>query len=141
MEVHVLKNWQIIVTLLLPYALIICLFLILIKPYDSQFLNDLSLFSMIFYSLPIYFTAILPWYYVIYLARYKYSHKAFYTAGIILGTVQPIFFAFVLNVPIVSKAFLFFICPILIVGIIIAMFCIQLFYNTKNSVNDKGEAL
>lgn len=141
MEVFILKNWQIIVTLLLPYAIILCLFLFLIKPYDSEFLSNISLFSMVFYSLPIYFTAILPWYYIIYLARHKYSSKAFYTTGIILGAVQPMFFAFVLNVSFASDEFLLFICPILIVGVIVATFCIQLFYNNKNTANKKGEAL
>ena len=135
-----MKGWQIILTGLLPYVL--CFFMINIITfiiYDVPLNWGRITFNWSMYLLGLipYFFIILPWSFVQYLMLHHYNKRAFYYGTLGICLLQPILVAILIKLPIGSTEFFVILSPILIVGILTSMFCIQFFYKRPIQVDQE----
>lgn len=126
-----MKSWQIILTGFLPYVMAVIVFIAVAIPYANEAITFGTAVSIIVYVLPIYFFVVIPWYYVLYIMRKRYSKRALLYTSLVFCVLQPIVFGTVLKVPIGSADFLLFVSPPFIVGIMVSTLCINWFFNEK----------
>ena len=138
-----MKSWQIILTGFLPYVMAVIVFITVSFPYVNQSLTFGTAMAIIIYVLPIYFFVVIPWYYVLYIMRKRYSKRALYLTSAVFCVLQPIIFGTILKVPIGSADFLFFVSPPFIVGIMVSTLCINWFFkeDLQQLTDGRGEPI
>lgn len=138
-----MKSWQIILTGFLPYVMAVIVFITVSFPYVNQSLTFGNAVPIILYVLPIYFFVVIPWYYVLYIMRKRYSKRALFFTSLVFCVLQPITFGSILKVPIGSADFLFFVSPPFIIGIMVSALCINWFYkeDLQQLTDGRGEPI
>ena len=138
-----MKSWQIILTGFLPYVMAVIVFIAVAIPYANEAITFGTAVSIIVYVLPIYFFVVIPWYYVLYIMRKRYSKRALLFTSLVFCVLQPIIFGMILKVPIGSADFLFFVSPPFIVGIMVSTLCINWFYkeDLQQLTDGRGEPI
>ncbi|MBD8034938.1 ATPase [Solibacillus merdavium] len=138
-----MKSWQIILTGFLPYVMAVIVFIAVAIPYANEAITFGTAVTIIVYVLPIYFFVVIPWYYVLYIMRKRYSKRALLFTSLVFCVLQPIIFGMILKVPIGSADFLFFVSPPFIVGIMVSTLCINWFYkeDLQQLTDGRGEPI
>ncbi len=138
-----MKSWQIILTGFLPYVMAVIVFIAVAIPYANEAITFGTAVTIIVYVLPIYFFVVIPWYYVLYIMRKRYSKRALLFTSLVFCVLQPIIFGMILKVPMGSADFLFFVSPPFIVGIMVSTLCINWFYkeDLQQLTDGRGEPI
>ena len=68
---------------------------------------------------------------------HHYNKRAFYFGTFGICILQPVVIAILIKLPIGSAEFFGVFSPILIMGILTSMFCIQCFYKRSNQVDQE----
>ena len=128
----ILKSWQIILSGFLPYLIAMSILLTTLYGNHPHTFTVSTMFLALFGGIPIYFFTILPWYYVIYLARHRFGVKAFYMTGFMSGVLQLAVCGLVLGAPFSKAPFWLLVTPVLGSGVAVFMLCMIAFYKQRS---------